>query len=164
MEASLFADDSLRTQRLSDSALKTNLDIGFRVLKLDTSSLRDTSATVNETSQEFANFECVRSNCSAEDLLFQMLLETHIPLSEPIVKAKVGGNNVFFVGCTDEGTPLVACLDAKAKMTTEFFLEVAKLKPELAFFRDDTFVDDSARTNLQQAFNQFSPTTSIKVI
>ena len=141
-----------------------NLDIGFRVLKLDSSSLRDTSATVSETNQEFANFERVRSDRSAEDLLFQMLLETNIPLSEPIVKTKVGGNNVFFVGCTDEGTPLVACLDAKSKMTTKFFLEIAKLKPELAFFRDDTFVDDSARTNLQQAFNQFSPTTSIKVI
>ena len=137
MEASLFADDSLRTQRLSDSALKTNLDIGFRVLKLDTSSLRDTSATVNETSQEFANFECVRSNCSAEDLLFQMLLETHIPLSEPIVKAKVVGNEMLFVGCDGDG---------------------------IAVFRDEAFVDDSARTNLQLVFNQFSPTTNIKVI
>ena len=60
--------------------------------------------------------------------------------------------------------PLAACLDAKAKMTTEFFIEIAKLKPGIAFFRDDAFVDDSARTNLQLVFNQFSPTTSIKVI
>ena len=49
-------------------------------------------------------------------------------------------------------------------MTTEFFIEIAKLKPGIAFFRDDAFVDDSARTNLQQVFNQFSPTTGIKVI
>ena len=55
-------------------------------------------------------------------------------------------------------------LKAGAKMTTEFFIEIAKLKPGIAFFRDDAFVDDSARTNLQQVFNQFSPTTSIKVI
>ena len=149
-----------------------NLDIGFRVLKLDTSSLRDTSATVSETNQEFANFERVRSDRSAEDLLFQMLLETHIPLSESIVKAKVAGNEVFFVGVEAarsasapyQNAPLAACLDAKAKMTTEFFIEIAKLKPGIAFFRDDAFVDDSARTNLQQVFNQFSPTTSIKVI
>ena len=60
--------------------------------------------------------------------------------------------------------PLAACLDAKAKMTTEFFIEIAKLKPGIAFFRDDAFVDDSARTNLQQVFNHFSPTTGIKVI
>ncbi|MBQ6008217.1 MAG: site-specific DNA-methyltransferase [Kiritimatiellae bacterium] len=149
-----------------------NLDIGFRVLKLDTSSLRDTSATVSETNQEFANFERVRSDRSAEDLLFQMLLETHIPLSESIVKAKVAGNEMLFVGVEAarsasapyQNAPLAACLDARAKMTTEFFIEIAKLKPGIAFFRDDAFVDDSARTNLQQVFNQFSPTTSIKVI
>ena len=147
-------------------------DIGFRVLKLDTSSLRDTSATVSETNQEFANFERVRSDRSAEDLLFQMLLETHIPLSESIVKAKVSRNEVLLVGVEAarsasapyQNAPLAACLDARAKMTTEFFIEIAKLKPGIAFFRDDAFVDDSARTNLQQVFNQFSPTTSIKVI
>jgi hypothetical protein len=49
-------------------------------------------------------------------------------------------------------------------LTTEFFIEIAKLKPGIAFFRDDAFVDDFARTNLQQVFNHFSPTTSIKVI
>lgn len=145
-------------------------DIGFRVLRLDTSSLRDTSATVSDTNQEFTNFERIKSDRSPEDLLFQVLLETRIPLSEPIVKRKVAGNEVLFVGCDGEGAaatsgaPLAACLDAKAKMTTDFFIEIAKLKPGIAFFRDDAFVDDSARTNLQQVFNQFSPTTSIKVI
>ena len=137
-----------------------NLDIGFRVLKLDTSSLRETSATVSETTQEFANFERIKSDRSPEDLLFQMLLETRISLSDPVETKVVGGNNVFFV--SDKA--LVACLDPAAKMTTEFFIEIAKLKPGIAFFRDDAFADDSARTNLQQAFDQFSPTTSIKVI
>ena len=93
-----------------------------------------------------------------------MLLETRLPLSDSISKSEVAGNEVIFVGGTGAGAPLVACLDAKAKMTTEFFLEIAKLKPGLAFFRDDAFADDSARTNLQQAFDQFSPSTSIKVI
>lgn len=149
-----------------------NLDIGFRVLKLDSSSLNDTSATVSETTQMFENFDRIKSDRSPEDLLFQLLLETHIPLSATIATAKVAGNDVFFVGaerrveddspCQD--APLVACLDPAAKMTTEFFIEVAKLKPGLAFFRDDAFADDSARTNLQQTFDQFSPATSIKVI
>ena len=148
-----------------------NLDIGFRVLKLDSSSLNDTSATVSETTQEFENFDRIKSDRSADDLLFQMLLETRIPLSEPICKSKVAGNEVFFVGSAvdaqeglPQGAPLVACLDHGAKMNTEFFLEIAKLKPGIAFFRDDAFADDSARTNVQQAFDQFSPTTSIKVI
>ena len=135
-------------------------DIGFRVLKLDTSSLRDTSATVSETNQEFTNFERIKSDRSPEDLLFQVLLETRISLSDPIETKVVSGNNVFFVS----GNALVACLDPAAKMTTAFFIEIAKMKPGIAFFRDDAFADDSARTNLQQAFDQFSPTTSIKVI
>ena len=136
------------------------LDVGFRVLYLDSSSLNDTAATVSETTQSFANFDRIKSDRSSEDLLFQMLLETHIPLSDKIERKEVGGNEVFFVS----GTALVACLDAKAKMTSEFFMEIAQLKPDIAFFRDDAFADDSARTNLQQAFNQFSPSTSIKVI
>ena len=148
-----------------------NLDIGFRVLKLDSSSLNDTSATVSETTQEFENFDRIKSDRSPDDILFQMLLETRIPLSEPIFKSKVAGNDVFFVGSAGDaqeapphGAPLVACLDHGAKMNTEFFIEIAKLKPGIAFFRDDAFADDSARTNVQQAFDQFSPTTSIKVI
>lgn len=149
-----------------------NLDIGFRVLKLDSSSLNDTSATVGETTQTFENFDRIKSDRSADDLLFQMLLETRIPLSEQICKSKVAGNDVFFVGATADaqdkdalsGAPLVACLDHGAKMDSDFFIEIAKLKPGIAFFRDDAFADDSARTNVQQAFDQFSPTTSIKVI
>ena len=141
-----------------------NLDIGFRVLKLDSSSLEDTAQTVSEINQLALKYSRLKSDRSADDLLFQILLETRLPLSEPISKEEVGGNEVIFVGGTGTGAPLVACLDAKAKMTTEFFLEIAKLKPGLAFFRDDAFADDSARTNLQQAFDQFSPSTSIKVI
>ncbi len=144
----------------SVASVPSSLDIGFRVLKLDSSSLNDTSATVSETNQEFANFDRIKSDRTSEDILFQMLLETRIPLSDKIEKKAIGGNEVFFVS----ETALVACLDPKAKMTTEFFMEIAKFKPGIAFFRDDAFANDSARTNLQQMFNQFSPSTSIKVI
>ena len=174
---------------------KTPPDIGFRVLKLDSSSLNDTSATVGETTQDFTNFDRIKSNRKPEDLLFQLLVETRIPLSDPIAKVKVGGNQVFFVGvsrqdlqdlqdsnsgnpvnsvkqnsafsaplCEITNAPLAACLDPKAKLTNEFFIELAKLTPGIAFFRDDAFVDDSARVNVEQVFAQFSPTTSIKVI
>ena len=139
-------------------------DIGFRVLKLDSSSLEDTAQTVSEINQLALKYSRLKTDRSADDLLFQVLLETRLPLSDSISKSEVAGNEVIFVGGTGAGAPLVACLDAKAKMTTEFFLEIAKLKPGLAFFRDDALADDSARTNLQQAFDQFSPTTSIKVI
>ena len=162
-DAEMFASLASANQTIEQSEQSNNRtipDIGFRVLKLDSSSLNDTSATVSETDQKFANFDRIKEGRSSEDLLFQMLLETHIPLSDKIEKKTVGGNEVFFVS----GTALVACLDAKAKMTTDFFIAVAKLKPGIAFFRDDAFADDSARTNLQQAFDQFSPSTAIKVI
>ena len=137
-----------------------NPDIGFRVLKLDSSSLNDTSDTPANTTQAFANFARFKEGRTSEDLLFQILLESGIPLSDPIEKKAVGGNEVFFVS----GTALVACLDEKAKMTNAFFTELAQLKPTLAFFRDDAFETDAARINLEQIFAQYSPSTTLKVI
>jgi adenine-specific DNA-methyltransferase len=180
-EADLFSEASLRSPRLCDSALKTNptVDIGFRVLKIDSSSLDDVSATVGETNQMmFDKLERIKSDRTPEDILFQLLIETHIPLSDPIVKVKVGANEVFFVGVdTDESlrdsasprenymdAPLVACLDRSAKLTNEFFLELAAFKPGIVFFRDDAFNDDAARINVEQIFKQNSPNTIVKVI
>ena len=170
----LFRQDLQDSQDLSKSNLE--LDVGFRVLKLDSSSLNDTSATVSETVQEFTNFDRIKSDRSSEDLLFQILLETRIPLSESIVKVKVGANEVFLVGVGElsnegigelasvGGVPLVACLDQKAKLDNEFFIELAKLKPEIVFFRDDAFTTDSARINVEQIFRQNSPSSAVKVI
>ena len=173
----------------------SNIDVGFRVLKIDSSSLDDVSATVGETNQMmFDKLERIKSDRTPEDILFQLLIETHIPLSDPIAKVKVGGNEVFFVGVeaddfrqdlqdsqdlgsgdnsvnpvnhvqkTYEGAPLVACLDRSAKLTNEFFLELAAFKPGIAFFRDDAFNDDAARINVEQIFKQNSPNTIVKVI
>lgn len=145
----------------ADSPLTTqNLDVGFRVLKLDSSSLNDTSNTPANTTQAFANFARFKEGRTSEDLLFQILLESGIPLSDSIAKKAIGGNKVFFVS----GTALVACLDEKAKMTNAFFTELAQLKPTLAFFRDDAFETDAARINLEQIFAQYSPSTTLKVI
>ena len=63
-----------------------------------------------------------------------------------------------------ESAPLIACLDQKAKLDNEFFIELAKLKPEIVFFRDDAFTTDSARINVERIFRQNSANTVIKVI
>lgn len=63
-----------------------------------------------------------------------------------------------------ESAQLVACLDRSAKLTNEFFLELAAFKPGIAFFRDDAFNDDAARINVEQIFKQNSPNTTVKVI
>ena len=126
--------------------------------------------------QEFENFNRIKSDRTSEDLLFQILLETRISLSESIAKVKVGANEVFLVGVGELGSegigelasvggvPLVACLDQKAKLDNEFFIELAKLKPEIVFFRDDAFTTDSARINVEQIFRQNSPSSAVKVI
>ena len=137
-----------------------NLDIGFRVLKLDSSSLEDASETASGTRQQMLGLSRIKEDRTSEDLLFQVLLETKLSLSDRIEKKMVEGNEVFFVS----DTALVACLDAKAKMTEKFFTALAKVQPALTFFRDDLFVSDSARINLAQIFKQFSPNTTITVI
>ena len=114
----------------------------------------------------------IKEDRTSEDLIFQILLESKLSLSESIVRDEVEGNEVFFVGVDTAGSstppyqeaPLVACLDAKAKMTEKFFTALAKFQPALAFFRDDLFESDSARINLAQIFKQFSPNTTITVI
>lgn len=137
------------------------LDVGFRVLKIDSSSINDVSKPVNEMSQEEMNFESerIKADRSSEDLLFQVLLQTQIPLSEKIERETICGNEVFTVGGV-----MVACLDKQATLTEAFFTALAERQPAMAFFRDDTFVDDSARTNLEQIFKQFSNDTKIKVL
>lgn len=137
-----------------------NLDIGFRVLKLDSSSLEDASETASGTKQQMLGLSRIKEDRTSEDLLFQILLESKLSLSDRIEKKNVEGNEVFFVS----DTALVACLDAKAKMTEKFFTALAKFQPALAFFRDDLFESDSARINLAQIFKQFSPNTTITVI
>lgn len=136
------------------------LDVGFRVLKIDSPSINDVSKPVGEIAQaELFETERIKVDRSSEDLLFQVLLQTQIPLSEKIEREMICGNEVFWVGGV-----MVACLDKQAKLTEDFFTALAERQPAMAFFRDDTFVDDSARTNLEQIFKQFSKDTKIKVL
>ena len=79
-----------------------------------------------------------------------------------------GGDNLVNpvnpVQKTYESAPLVACLDRSAKLTNEFFIELAAFKPGIAFFRDDVFDVDAVRINVEQIFKQNSANTIIRVI
>ena len=154
----LFDEQSIEQSNNPNN--RTIPDIGFRVLKLDSSSLEEASETASGTQQQMLGLSRIKEDRTSEDLLFQVLLESKLSLSDRIEKKKVEGNEVFFVS----DTALVACLDAKAKMTEKFFTALAKFQPALAFFRDDLFESDSARINLAQIFKQFSPNTTITVI
>ena len=138
-------------------------DVGFRVLKLAEGSYLETSKKVGEITQEsLANFSKIKDDRSGEDLLFQMLLETDIKLSESIDDEIIEGNKVYFVG----GTAIAAALEKDMKMTEEFVKALAARKPGTVFFRDDSFGGrDDLKISVEQIFKQMTgDLTKVKVI
>lgn len=141
----------------------TKPDIGFRVLKLAEGSYLETSKKVGEITQEaLLNFSKIKDDRTGEDLLFQVLLETDIKLSEPIDEETIEGNKVYFVG----GTAIAAALEKDMKMTEEFVKALAARKPGTVFFRDDVFGGkDDLKISVGQIFKQMTgDVTKVKVI
>lgn len=144
-------------------AVVTKPDVGFRVLKLAEGSYLETSKKVGEITQEsLVNFSKIKDDRSGEDLLFQMLLETDIKLSESIDDEIIEGNKVYFVG----GTAIAAALEKDMKMTEEFVKALAARKPGTVFFRDDSFGGrDDLKISVEQIFKQMTgDLTKVKVI
>jgi adenine-specific DNA-methyltransferase len=134
-----------------------NLDIGFRVLKLDSSNMKDVYYTPEEYAQMHFNLDGFMDNIkpdrSDEDLLFQVMLELGIPLS---AKIKQDGK-IFYVN----DNYLIACFE---KIDTALITEIAKKKPYYAVFRDSSFISDSAMVNFEQVFSTYSPKTIRRVL
>lgn len=146
----------------SDKFEAGNLDIGFRVLKVDSSNMEDVYYSPDNLLQtdlpQFAdNIKCGRT---PEDLLFQVLLDWGIDLSLPISKQKINDLDVFFV----QENALAACFADNGEITEEFVKELAKHVPLRVVFRDSGFKDDSIRINVEQIFKQLSPQTDVKTI
>jgi len=134
-----------------------DLDIGFRVLKLDSSNMKDVYYTPQEYGQMNFDLEGFMDNIkpdrSDEDLLFQVMLELDIPLSAKINRDE----KIFYVN----DNYLIACF---GKVDTDLITAIAKKKPYYAVFRDNSFVSDSALVNFEQVFNTYSPNTIRKVL
>jgi adenine-specific DNA-methyltransferase len=137
-----------------------NLDTGFRVLKLDSTNMKDVfykpSEYIQTSLDGFA--ENIKTDRSAEDLLFQVMLELGELLSSDIKENTIAGKKVFNVG----GGNIIACFDTK--ITNEVVTEIAKLKPFYAVFRDNSMDNDSVATNFEQIFETYSPATIRKVL
>jgi adenine-specific DNA-methyltransferase len=136
-----------------------NKDVGFRVLKIDTSSMADVYYTPGEVKQDdllgaVDNIKPGRDN--PEDLLFQVLLDWGVDLTLPIRKEEIQGKGVFFVNKVPYD--LIACFD------TDITEELAKFEPMRVVFRDNGFVSDSVKINVDQIFRQLSPATDVKSI
>lgn len=140
-----------------------NKDVGFRVLKIDTSNMADVYYTPGEVEQEdllatVDNIKPGRDN--PEDLLFQVLVDWGVDLTLPIRSEAVQGKTVFFVN--EEPYDLIACFDTG--ITEELVKELAKHEPMRVVFRDNGFVSDAVKINVEQIFRQLSPATDVKSI
>lgn len=144
-----------------------NLDIGFRVLKLDSSNMKDTYYNPDQYSQEmlFGLESSVKDDRSAEDLLFQIMLDKGVLLSSKIEKRTTvqGSQTYYIVGETGfDIIDLICCLDKK--IDTDAIVEIAKLQPECCVFLDSGMESDATRTNVEQIFATYSSKTKVEVI
>lgn len=135
-------------------------DIGFRVLKIDSSNFEDVSAEPAEyTQQTLAGLaDNLKPGRTAEDLLFQVMPQFQIPLSAKIEKRNVNGSTVFSV---DDGR-LVACFDRN--VATETIVAMAKSQPDYAVMRDASFTGDDAVSNFGELFKTYSSATFTRVV
>lgn len=138
----------------------TDLDIGFRVLKIDSSNMNDIHYTPDSVSKSdlFNQVEHIKSDRSGEDLLFQVMLDWGVDLSLPIKSESIEGKSVYFVNDDD----LIACFDRE--IDEPLIKALAVFEPLRVVFRDDGFVSDSVKINAEQIFKQLSPATDIKAI
>ena len=144
-----------------DSPLTTtDLDIGFRVFKVDSTNMEDVyyrPADYNQGQMElFA--DNIKPDRTPEDLLFQVMLDLGILLSSDIQETEIAGKKVFSVA---DGY-LIACFDKD--VTEETVKAIAQKQPVYAVFRDSSMASDSVATNFEQIFETYSPRTQRKVL
>jgi adenine-specific DNA-methyltransferase len=137
-----------------------NKDVGFRVLKIDSSNMADVFYTPDKTSQAdlLAHVDNIKPDRTAEDLLFQVLLDWGVDLTLPIRRETVQGKTVFFV----DDTALMACFDAG--ISEDLVKELAAHAPMRIVFKDTGFADDQTKINVKQIFKAMSPATEVKAI
>lgn len=138
----------------------TDLDVGFRVLKVDSSNMNDVYYTPDQLNQDNIELfaEHIKSDRTAEDLLFQVMLDWGVPLSAKIDKQTIDGKTVYLVNEND----LLTCFDQG--INEALVKKLAGFKPMRAVFRDDAFESDSLKINVDQIFKVLSPGTDVKSI
>ncbi|MGJ7540612.1 site-specific DNA-methyltransferase [Brevibacterium luteolum] len=151
---------SVAAEIAAEPTLSDDLDIGYRMCRVDTTNMADVLATADETQQAaLGSFEAsIKSDRSGEDLLFQVLLDWGLELTLPIAREEIDGRQVFSV---DEDA-LVACF--ADSVTPDVVRGLAERTPLRAVFRDDAFESDAARINAEQVFREVSPSTEIRTI
>lgn len=139
-------------------------DIGFRVLKIDSSNFESVSVEPGAyTQQALAGMvDNLRPGRTAEDILFQVMPQFQILLSASIERQIINGSTVFVVDRNEMGTRLVACFDQNVAIET--IAEMAKMEPDYAVMRDASFAGDDAVSNFGELFKTYSPATITRVV
>ena len=137
-----------------------NMDMGFRVLKCDTSNMEDVYYSPDHLDKQDLFKNNIKNDRTAEDLLFQVMLDLGIMLSSKIETKQIDGKTVYYV----EGNYLVACFDDSVDEKT--ITEIAKEKPYYFVMRDpaNSKDGDSLITNFEQIFTTYSPETVRKIL
>ncbi|MBQ3339848.1 MAG: hypothetical protein IJG82_09720, partial [Atopobiaceae bacterium] len=152
--------ESANAQLMLGEEPKAMPDLGFRVLRVGDSVLKDVHADPVSTGQTslLDLIDNMEEGATPLDLLFQVLPKFRIPYSCSIEEREVDGRTVLDV----EGGQLLACFDEDVSTAT--IEAIAKARPLYAVFRDASFADDSAVANLEELFKTFSPDTIRRVI
>lgn len=147
-------------KKIVEETGKTDLDIGFRVLKLDESNMKNVYYTPDELSQSdlVEALNNIKDGRSGYDLLYQCMLDWGLELSLPHETVKINNNEVHIVN----GCDLIVCFDDKVSEDT--IKQIADKKPLRAVFRDSSFATPAARINVDEIFKLKSPHTTIKVL
>ena len=137
-----------------------NHDVGFRVLKCDTSNMKDVYYSPADYEMSLLDLmtDNIKEDRTPEDLLFQVMLDLGVELSSKIEETVFAGKKVYNVA---DGF-LIACFDAN--VTDETIKAIAQKQPYYFVMRDSSLANDSVATNFEQIFATYSPDTVRKVL
>lgn len=138
----------------------SELDIGFRVLKCDTSNMKDVYYSPVDFDMNLLDMmaDNIKEDRTPEDLLFQVMLDLGVELSSKIEETTIASKKVFNVA---DGF-LIACFDKD--VNEETIKAIAQKEPYYFVMRDSSLANDSVATNFEQIFATYSPDTVRKVL
>jgi adenine-specific DNA-methyltransferase len=139
-----------------------NQDIGFRVLKVDTSNMADIYYSPDELNKSNLDLfvDNIKPDRTADDLLFQIMLDWGIDLSLSVERKEVCGKEIFSV----DNNAFIACFDSDGGVDEALVKKLAKLLPLRVVFRDAGFKESAVKINVEQIFKLLSPATEVKCI
>lgn len=147
-------------KKIKEETGKTDLDTGFRVLKLDSSNMQDVFYNPAAMTQDLLSttIDNVKPDRTPMDLLFQIMLELGVQLSAKVEEKEICGKKYYVVNENE----IIACFDDN--LNNDVITEIAKQQPLYAVFKDKSFATDSVGINNEQLFKTYSPSTEVKVI